>query len=125
MSQTAKILPIGQPAARTVAQIRQYILEEVGVLENLVNLAQGKAIEGIKHPEPDMVYKANIELLNRCLPTARSVEVSGPDGGAIQVEQAAKRIVDLIDAIPRSGGDSGGQAPLVEYSKTETDSPGQ
>lgn len=91
---------------RTMAAIRDHILNEVGVLDNIINLANGNPIPGVPDPEPKQVIDANYQLLKRIMPELRAVEITGQDGGPVEIETKVARIIELVGQVTASVTDN-------------------
>lgn len=84
---------------RTLAAVRDHLLNEVGVLHNVIALAKGEPIPGVPNPEPKQIIDANYQLLKRIMPELKAVEITGQDGGPIEVQEKVNRIIELVGEV--------------------------
>ncbi len=95
------------PPPKTLREVRQWVLENTNLLENLGRMADGKRIQAVgptgKKYWRDIGWEDQKWAMGRLLPkvaadlSAAGVELSGPDGGAIQqrteILAASERVV--------------------------------
>ena len=55
-------------------EVRRKIKEESDPLQKLIDISNGKSIEGIPTPTPAQVYDSNVRLINKVIPDLRAID---------------------------------------------------